>query len=269
LEAGIGMAAIFRREEQAKDNFVSLVSHELRTPLTAILGALSLVRAQATGQLPEKMRGMIDIADGNADRLLRIINDILDMEKIKSGKLDYDFRTLELGPLLEQAVAANQPYAEQFDVSIVLGPAPAVRVLADSGRLTQALTNLLSNGIKVSDAGGCIVLAMELGEDTVRISVIDRGPGIPAEMRSRIFEDFIQLGQAGGREKLGTGLGLGIAQSIIRDHRGVIDFVSQVGHGTTFFIDLPIVAHAPESQADQAAPSDASVSRTTSSASGG
>jgi len=233
-----------KKTEQAKDNLVSVVSHELRTPLTAIHGALSLVRAEVTGQLPDKMRAMIDIAHGNADRLLRIINDILDMEKIKSGKLDYEFRTLDLGPLLDQAVVANQAYAEQFDVDIVLGPVPAVSVAADSGRLTQALTNLLSNGIKVSEQGGSVFLDTKFRKDTVRISVTDQGPGIPAELRERIFEDFFQSDSAAGRTKLGTGLGLGIARTIIRDHGGSINLVSEVGRGTTFYIDLPVARQA-------------------------
>ncbi len=240
-----------RREEQAKDIFVSVVSHELRTPLTAIQGALSLLRAQAPTQLPEKARALIEIAHGNTERLLRIINDILDMEKIKAGRLEYDFREVVLGPLLEEAVIANQAYAEQFDVSIALGPVPPVAVVADAGRITQAITNLLSNGIKASRRDGCVVLDTRVGKDSVRIAVTDSGAGIPPAMRERIFDDFLQLETASDREKpCGTGLGLGIARSIVLDHGGGIDFVSEVGRGTTFFIDLPL-APAQESQADE------------------
>ena len=229
-----------RREAQAKDAFVSIVSHELRTPLTAIQGALLLLRAQAAAQLPEKMRALIEIAHGNTERLLRIINDILDMEKIKAGRLEYDFREVVLGPLLEEAVVSNQSYAEQFDVSIALGPVPPVAVVADGGRLTQAITNLLSNGIKASRREGCVVLDTRVSADSVRISVTDKGAGIPPVMRERIYDDFFQLDASAGQRPCGSGLGLGITRSIVRDHGGRIDFVSEVGSGTTFFIDLPL-----------------------------
>jgi PAS domain S-box-containing protein len=229
-----------KKAAQAKDNFVSVVSHELRTPLTAIQGALALVRAEVTGELPQKTRAMIAIAHGNVERLLRIINDILDMEKIRAGKLDYDFRTVDLGSLLEQVVEANQIYAAQFDVNIMLAPVPPLAVRADAGRLTQALTNLLSNAIKASDNGGSVVMDTKAGRETVRVSITDRGPGIAPEIRGRIFDDFVQGEPPLGHEKSGSGLGLGIARSIIRDHGGKLDFVSQVGRGTTFFLDLPL-----------------------------
>jgi PAS domain S-box-containing protein len=231
-----------RKAAQAKDEFVSIVSHELRTPLTAIKGALALVRAEVTGELPEKTRAMIAIAHGNAERLLRIINDILDMERIRAGKLDYDFRTIDLGSLLEQVVETNQIYAAQFDVNVILAPVPPLAVRADAGRLTQALTNLLSNAIKASDNGGSVVIDTKALRETVRVSITDRGSGIAPEIRNRIFDEFVQGEPAAGHEKSGSGLGLGIARSIIRDHGGRLDFVSQVGRGTTFFLDLPLVA---------------------------
>ena len=188
---------------------------------------------------------MIAIAHANVERLLRIINDILDMEKIRAGKLDYDLRPVDLGSLLEQVIEANQIYAAQFDVNIMLAPVPPVAVNADAGRLTQALTNLLSNAIKASDNGGSVVMDTKTGRETVRISITDQGPGISPEMRSRIFDEFVQGEQPAGREKSGYGLGLGIALSIIRDHGGMLDFVSQVGRGTTFFLDLPLAGDVP------------------------
>lgn len=239
-----------RREEQAKDAFVSIVSHELRTPLTAIQGALSLLRAQAATQLPEKMRALIEIAHGNTERLLRIINDILDMEKIKAGRMEYVFRQVVLAPLLEEAVVSNQAYAEQFDVSIALGPVPPVAVVADGGRLTQAITNLLSNGIKASRREGCVVLDTRVGADSVRISVTDKGAGIPPAMRERIYDDFFQFDSSAGQKPCGSGLGLGITRSIVRDHGGRIDFVSEVGNGTTFFIDLPLAPVEDQAEED-------------------
>jgi PAS domain S-box-containing protein len=229
-----------RKAEQARDSFVSIVSHELRTPLSAIQGALALVRAEITGELPEKTRSMIAIAHANTERLLRIVNDILDMEKIKAGKIAYDFRAVDLPSLLEQAVEANRIHGAQFDVNIVLAPVPHVCVRADIGRLTQALTNLLSNAIKVSDDGGCVVVDAKVGSQTVRISITDQGPGIAPELQSRIFEDFVQGERSGGRKRSGYGLGLGIARTIVRDHGGTLDFVSQAGRGTSFFLDLPL-----------------------------
>lgn len=233
-----------KKAADARDNFVSVVSHELRTPLTAIQGALALVRAEVTGELPGKTRAMIVIAHANVERLLRIINDILDMEKIRAGKLDYEFETVHLGSLLDQVVEANQAYAAQFDVNVMLAPVPMLSVRGDSGRLTQALTNLLSNAIKASENGGSVVIDTKALRDAVRISITDQGPGIPPEMRSRIFDEFVQGDQGAGREKTGSGLGLGIARSIIRGHGGTLDFVSQVGRGTTFFLDLPLAADA-------------------------
>jgi PAS domain S-box-containing protein len=233
-----------RKAAETTNNFVSIVSHELRTPLTAIQGALALVRAEVMGQLPEKPRAMIAIAHTNVERLLRIINDILDMEKIKAGKLDYDFRTIDLASLLDQVVEANHAYGAQFDVSIMLAPVPPLAVFADAGRITQALTNLVANAVKASGKGDSVIIDTKTGRETVRISVTDRGAGIPQEMRDRIFEDFVQVDRPADREKSGSGLGLGIARTIIRDHGGRLDFVSQAGRGTTFFLDLPLAADA-------------------------
>jgi PAS domain S-box-containing protein len=242
-----------RKAAQAKDEFVSIVSHELRTPLTAIQGALALVRAEVTGELSDKTRAMISIAQMNVERLLRIINDILDLEKIRAGKLDYEFGPVHLGSLLNDVVEANQTYAAQFDVNVMLAPVPLLSVRGDAGRLAQALTNLLSNAIKASDSGGAVVIDTKVLRDSVRVSITDQGSGIAPEMRGHIFDDFVQGEQTGGRERTGSGLGLGIARSIIRDHGGRLDFVSQVGRGTTFFLDLPLAADISAAPAAESA----------------
>jgi PAS domain S-box-containing protein len=231
-----------KKAAEAKDHFVSIVSHELRTPLTAIQGALALMRSEVTGELTQKARAMVTIAHANVERLLRIINDILDLERVKAGKLDYEFATVHLASLLDEVVEANQTFAAQFDVNVMLAPVPMLSVHGDAGRLTQALTNLLSNAIKASEDGGSVVIDTKTLRDSVRVSITDQGMGISPEMRGRIFEDFVQYEQPAGREKSGSGLGLGIARSIIRDHGGTLDFVSQVGRGTTFFLDLPLAA---------------------------
>jgi signal transduction histidine kinase len=189
----------------------------------------------------------------NVERLLRIINDILDLEKIRAGKLDYEFGPVHLGSLLNDVVEANQTYAAQFDVNVMLAPVPLLSVRGDAGRLAQALTNLLSNAIKASDSGGAVVIDTKVLRDSVRVSITDQGSGIAPEMRGHIFDDFVQGEQTGGRERTGSGLGLGIARSIIRDHGGRLDFVSQVGRGTTFFLDLPLAADISAAPAAESA----------------
>jgi PAS domain S-box-containing protein len=229
-----------KRIDRMKDEFVSTVSHELRTPLTSIRGSLGLVAGGVAGALPEAAQGLIEIAKKNCERLIRLINDILDSDKIESGKMNFDFRVVNLKTLLEQALEANEGFAREHRVRLTLAaPAEPVLVSVDPDRLTQVVTNLVSNAVKFSPDGAAVEVRMTCAGNRVRVEVHDRGPGIPDEFRGRIFQKFSQADSSDARLKGGTGLGLSIARSIIERLEGTIGFASKAGEGTTFFFELP------------------------------
>jgi len=229
------------KAEQAKRAFVSTVSHELRTPLTSIRGSLGLIAGGAVGALPERARRLVELASNNCDRLTRLINDILDFEKVESGRMDFALAPRALAPLLEQAAEANRDYGAARRVRIALGETlPAVEVRVDDDRFMQVMSNLLSNAIKYSPDAGVVELdAALLQPGWVRITVRDHGPGIPPAFRARIFERFTQADTSDSRTRGGTGLGLSIAKAIIERLDGRIGFDSAEGAGTTFWCDLP------------------------------
>jgi PAS domain S-box-containing protein len=229
-----------KRIDRMKSEFVSTVSHELRTPLTSIRGSLGLISGGVAGQLPEAVKTLVGIAKSNCERLIRLINDILDIEKIESGKMTLDLQVLELKPLLEQALAANEGYGTSKDVSLNLHcPEEDLMVRADNDRLTQVVTNLLSNAMKFSPAGGIVDIIVERVESGVRVEVRDSGPGIPEEFRRRIFQKFSQADSSDTRQKGGTGLGLNISRAIVERLGGSIGFETHTGAGTTFYFELP------------------------------
>ncbi|MCB9641039.1 MAG: response regulator [Myxococcales bacterium] len=230
-----------KRVEMLKNEFVSIVSHELRTPLTSIMGSLGLMVGGVVGQLPEQAMSMLDIAYKNSQRLLRLINDILDIEKIESGKMDFYLKRHPLRELVEQAIEANRAYGETFGARILLEVPDdfAPEVLVDNDRLIQVLTNLLSNALKFSPKAGVVRVSMKPLQERVLIEVIDQGPGIPLAFQSRVFEKFAQAESANTRQKGGTGLGLSIARAIVERLHGEIGFRSEPGVGTTFFFSLP------------------------------
>lgn len=229
-----------KRLDSMKNEFISTVSHELRTPLTSIRGSLGLIAGGIGGTLTPKAKGMIDIAKKNCERLVRLVSDILDIEKIESGKMTFDIRPIEVSPLLEQAVDANRGFAQSLGVSIELvNPLNGIRVLADPDRLTQVVTNLLSNASKFSPKGGTVQLQVGWQGDNVQIAVKDQGTGIPDEFRTRIFQKFAQADSSDGRAKQGTGLGLNICKAMVERMGGRIGFDSVLGQGTTFFFDIP------------------------------
>ncbi len=234
---------ISRRKEmdRLKDEFVSTVSHELRTPITSIQGSLGLVANGVLGALPAGARPMVEIAYKNCQRLVMLINDILDSEKIAAGQMKFDFQVQELMPLVEQAIEANRAYAAQFGVTYELcGGVPGAKVDVDAGRLLQVLTNLLSNAAKFSPAGGRVTVSVDSrGGAKLGIAVTDRGPGIPAEFRSRIFQKFSQADSSDTRQKGGTGLGLSISKAIVERHHGTIGFETELGKGSTFWVEIP------------------------------
>jgi PAS domain S-box-containing protein len=226
--------------EQMKSEFVSTVSHELRTPLTSIAGSLGLLAGGAAGPLPERADRLIRIAHGNSERLVRLINDILDIEKIESGRMTFDVRPLPVRPLLDQAIQANRAFAEGFGVDLTLtAGGEGLVVLADQDRLMQVVTNLLSNAAKFSPKGGVVEVGAGLRGRSVRISVADRGAGIPEEFKPRIFGKFAQADSSDTRQKGGTGLGLSIVKEIVVRLGGTVGFESAPGQGTIFHVDLP------------------------------
>lgn len=230
-----------KRVERMKTEFVSTVSHELRTPLTSIAGSLGLLSAGAAGSLPERAEKLIRIAHANSERLVRLINDILDIEKIESGKMNFVTKPVPLRPLVEQAIQANFAFAEGYGVRLTLAADASgdATALADADRLMQVLTNLLSNASKFSPKGSEVVTTIVAGETSHRITIRDQGPGIPKEFNDRIFSKFAQADASDTREKGGTGLGLSIVKQIVEGLGGSVSFDSELGKGTAFHIDLP------------------------------
>ena len=247
-----------KRVEQLKSEFVSTVSHELRTPLTSIAGSLGLVAGGAAGEIPDKAGRLIEIARGNCDRLVRLINDILDMEKLESGRMQVSLRPVPLAPFLENAVQANLGYAQEYGVAYELEPAdPEAVVFVDPDLLMQVISNLLSNATKFSARGQAVSIRVLPLDRRWRIDVEDRGSGIPREFRSRIFGKFAQAEASDSRAKGGTGLGLSIVREIVTRMGGEISFDSEEGVGTTFHVDLP--NHASPKPPFPGAPSKLSV----------
>jgi PAS domain S-box-containing protein len=227
--------------EQLKSGFVSTVSHELRTPLTSISGSLGLLAGGIAGALPAKAARLIDIAKLNCERLVRLINDILDLERAESGRLELRLAAQRLKPIVQQAIDANRAYAQTFGATIELAAdGDDANVLVDHDRLVQVLTNILSNAAKFSPRGGVVSVAVRAEADSVRVSVRDRGPGIAPEFSPRIFQRFAQADSSDSRAKGGTGLGLSIAKTIMERLGGSIGFDSTPGEGATFYITLPM-----------------------------
>jgi PAS domain S-box-containing protein len=246
-----------RMIERLKSEFVATVSHELRTPLTSIAGSLSLLAAGLGGELPPKAQRLITIAHKNSERLTLLINDILDLEKAESGKLDLNLQLHSLAAVVTQSLEANRSYAQQFQVRFVLSLMSSDPiVLIDEARIQQVLANFLSNAAKFSPRGGQVLIKLELLSEArdamVRVSVHDDGPGVPEAFRARIFTRFAQADASDSRQKGGTGLGLAIVKSLIEQHHGRVGFDSGHsavgnGQGASFWFELLLV-QVPASQ---------------------
>jgi PAS domain S-box-containing protein len=231
--------------ERMKDEFVATVSHELRTPLTAISASLALLADGMAGELPPDAQGLVDVANASSGRLVRLVGDVLDIQKMDAGGMAFEREVQPLLPLAEDAVAAMRSFAARsgIELSCVAAPgAEAARVDVDRDRLAQVLTNLLSNAIKFSGPGSKVRTQVEARGDSARLAVADEGAGIPEAFRERVFQRFAQADGADSRRQGGTGLGLSICKTIVEELGGTIRFDSVEGIGTTFYVELPLVA---------------------------
>jgi PAS domain S-box-containing protein len=236
--------SVRKQVERLKSEFLATVSHELRTPLTSIKGTLELIKVGVVGEVSKECNELINISLQNADRLNVLINDILDVEKLKSGQVGLDLTDHLLVPFLHESIINCQGYAEKYKVNLSLNVqdlAPDTLVKIDKLRLHQVMANLLSNAIKFSPSGEEVRVVVETHGHEVRINVIDRGQGIPESFRNKVFQRFSQVDSSDRRQSGGAGLGLSICKTLIERMSGRVDFVSTVGKGSTFFIELPIV----------------------------
>ncbi|WP_272011345.1 ATP-binding protein [Roseovarius sp. ZX-A-9] len=253
------LVAIFRNisdkieVERIKDEFISTVSHELRSPITSIKGALGLLLAGAAEDLPAKAQNLVSIAHRNADRLAIIVNDILDLEKIAAGRMEFDFQPSDLCSLITDAVQINSGFGKRFDVTVrAEGLDEPAYAKIDTNRMLQVLTNLLSNAAKFSRPGGEVVVSLDREEDHYWINVRDFGVGIAKADIDKIFDRFRQADNHSERSGKGTGLGLSIVKVIMEQHGGKVIVTSEPGIGSTFSLRLPVDHAAYAGQTDMA-----------------
>jgi signal transduction histidine kinase/CheY-like chemotaxis protein len=231
--------------DNLKDEFISTVSHELRTPLTSIHGALGLLSSGKGGHVDEKAANLLRIANSNTERLVRLINDILDLERMESGRAPLQIRRLELREVVAQAVETMRSMAEKFGVTLEIVPEPETPISfdGDPDRIQQVLTNLLSNAVKFSPRGGSVSVSTASDGDNLVLQVVDVGRGVPQDKLESIFDRFGQVEASDARQKGGTGLGLAICRSIVAQHGGTIwaerNDTTGKGPGTTVILRLP------------------------------
>jgi PAS domain S-box-containing protein len=229
-----------KRAEQEMADFVSTVSHELRSPMTSVKGALNLISSGVAGPITDRAEAMVDMAQRNVDRLLRLINDVLDLQKLDAGMMDMSLERVDVLAFCQDVIVANAGYGHEFGVGLSCsGPREPIYAAIHRDGMTQVLTNLLSNAVKFSPQGQSVELIVARHETGVRLSVTDHGIGIPPEAHDKLFARFVQAHTKIDRQRVGTGLGLNIAKTLVEKHGGNIGFTSEIGVGTTFFIDLP------------------------------
>lgn len=227
----------------AKTQFISTVSHELRTPLTSIKGSLDLINGNVLGEVPEKMKPMLQIASKNSERLSNLIDDVLDVQRLESGEMSYNIQLLDMRELLEDAVSSNQGYANKHNVTLVLKPTGSTPLLVegDEKRLMQVMSNMISNAVKFSQEGGIVTVACRQRDDKILVFVQDQGCGIPEGSEDKVFDRFSQVDSSDRRLVSGSGLGMNISKEIVEYHKGIISYVSKLGEGTIFTVELPEV----------------------------
>jgi PAS domain S-box-containing protein len=224
--------------ERMKDEFVSIVGHELRTPLTSIHGSLKILSSKKLGTLTPQGQEFIEISLRNTQRLTRLINDVLDLERMESGRVTMSMQASDLAELMTQATQAMQTMADAQHVQIII-ESPPLTVWADPDHIVQVLTNLLSNALKFSAANTTVWLSATRRDEDTLVHVKDQGRGIPSDQVETVFERFHQVDASDSRQLGGTGLGLAICKNIVQRHGGKIWAESTVGVGSTFFFTLP------------------------------
>jgi len=229
--------------QKLRQAFVAMVSHDLRTPLTSVQGFLSMLHMGAYGDVPEKASKKAIVQEKNIERLISLINDLLDLEKIESGVIQLVLAPTAINSVIQHSVDAVHTLAERNQVKInVLGTESELRITADADRLVQVLTNLLSNAVKYSPAESSVTISAIADSGSIEVRVKDCGPGISAQHREIIFERFQQVESADGIKRSGTGLGLAICKTIVEQHGGSIGVDSEVGTGSEFWFRLPRTA---------------------------
>ena len=229
-----------KKVEQMKNEFIAVVSHELRTPLTSILGSLEILKTGVVGDLGEEAMMIVNISFQSSQRLVRLIKDILDIDKMESKKSDLDLEPFDLHAMVKVVIESSLGFGEKEGVSFAFrNYIEGVRVNGDRDKLMQVLTKLLSNAAKFSPPGSEVEVSILRKEGNIRVAVKDRGIGIPEDFHARIFQKFSQVDSTDTRGKGGTGLGLAICKTIMEEHNGSIGFDSKTGGGSTFYFDLP------------------------------
>lgn len=233
-----------KNAETAKNQFISTMNHELRTPLTAVIGLTDLLIEGAFGDIPTQAKEMLALSKKNSDRLLLLINDILEIDRLKAGQVEFHTEIMTSETILIDAIALNNPYANDFNVTLKNMPhGDPFNVLADPNRIQQVFSNLISNAAKFSPAGSIIEISAKLDSGFGVFSVRDFGAGMPDDFREKAFKRFTQIDSSDTRQVGGSGLGLSITKSIIEFQGGEIDFETELGVGTTFWFSVPL---APE-----------------------
>jgi signal transduction histidine kinase len=230
--------------DRLKDEFVASVSHELRTPLTSIRGYLELVLHGEAGELKTEQREFLNVVDRNAERLIHIVGDLLDVAQIEAGQLSLDLQSRDLATVVAESVDAALPVAADRRIELELETNGGSTVAIDRERFGQVVDNLLSNALKFTDPGGRVDVRVAAPNEHAVVEVADSGMGIPEEEQAKLFERFFRAEAAGEKAIQGTGLGLWISKAIVEAHGGRIGVASRLGHGTTFRIELPLAKGA-------------------------
>ncbi|WP_261385220.1 sensor histidine kinase [Vannielia litorea] len=224
---------------KAKSEFISTMSHELRTPLTSIKGSIDLAHAGHLGPIGDQAQQVMGIAKRNCSRLIELIDEILDIQKIEAGRMPFRMKPFDLRELVEQSVDSNGPYAARLGVRLDCShddrPVP---VVGDAARIEQVLTNIVSNAAKFSPEGSTVHVVVETEGEIARVSVTDQGPGLTDQDRERVFDKFSQVDSSDTRKIGGTGLGMNISKQIMQAHDGRIDYQNNPGKGATFYFEM-------------------------------